>query len=56
MSAINKEIGLDDALRGIGAHGERSASSDDEKLSGSESGKGGQIGRANEIEVVGKEL
>lgn len=59
MAAINKEIGLDDALRGIGMGMGRHLS-DDEKLSPSESGSGsgksGRNGRADEIEVVGKEL
>lgn len=66
MAAINKEIGLDDALRGIGmGTGTGGHLSDDEKLSPSESGKSGsesasgksaRNGRAHEIEVVGKEL
>jgi len=50
MAEINKEIGLEDILRGIGMGGN---SSDDEKLNGSGSGKSGH---ANEIEIVGKEL
>ncbi len=68
MAAINKEIGLDDALRGIGMEtgtGTGGHLSDDEKLSPSESGKSAsesasgksaRNGRAHEIEVVGKEL
>lgn len=59
MAAINKEIGLDDALRGIGGGtGMGGHLSDDEKLSATESGSGksARNGRADEIEVVGKEL
>ncbi len=54
MAAINKEIGLDDVLHSIGIGGGHA--SDDEKLSASESGKSARNGRADEIEVVGKEL
>ena len=55
MAEISKEIGLDDAIKGIGAGGATN-SDDDEKgaNSGSESGlfKGGEIGKAKEIESV----
>lgn len=51
MAEINREIGLEAALAGIGMGG---SSSDDEKAgSGSESGKSGDNGKAKEIEIVG---
>lgn len=50
MAEINKEIGLDAALAGIGTG---ATSSDDEKTrSGSESGKSGDHGKTKEIELV----
>ena len=54
MAEISKEIGLDDAIRGIGMDkGEGALSSDDEKGgSGSEKGLV-KDGRAKEVEVVG---
>ena len=55
MAAISKEIGLDDAIRGIGMGNDRgaaSSSSDDEK-SGSDSGvfKGAESGKAKAKEI-----
>lgn len=50
MADISKEIGLDDAIRGIGVE---PTSSDDEKGSGKELFKGADGGKAKEIEAVG---
>ncbi len=51
MGDINKEIGLDAALAGIGMGG--TASDDEKASSGSDDGKSGGNGETREIEVVG---
>ena len=56
MAEISKEIGLDDAIRGIGMGGGATSSDDDvDEKSGSRSGlfKGGDTsGKAKEIETI----